>query len=418
MEKKEKDFLLGGKDRKGFSICLSKFSSVVGVAWLLTYSAFAYQFGISVLSLGIGLILGFILLIFWVSPKISKYINENQIYNLNSLILYKTKSEKLKNLYIFISNISMFLILCSLVVGGASILSINYNINYFLSTIIIVFICLVYLIYGGFKSVIKTDIIQGLIISIFFIFFIFSIFFKFDSSNITAADISSPSILMIFGFFIYGLFANLNNPVSYQLLFSAKNRNEFKKGFLYFLIPYILMMIAITIISLYVKGADSSLVPENTLIYFFSLFDSIFLFLMVFFYICILSTFDSYMYALSSHMKFLKKDKVKNVILNMILLSLIILIISNIFTNFLNFSIFVYGFVLTTSIPMIYFIYSFDKKISNSKFFFSIIFSLFSFILGALVVGLRPELAPIPLIFGAFGLLIKNKKVENYFQKS
>ena len=411
---KKKDFLIGGGNRNSLSICLSKFSSVVGVGWLLTYSALAYQFGFDVFYLGIGLIIGFSLLIFWISPKIFDFCKNNNIYNLNSLVLKKTNSHKLKNFFIFFNNLPIFLLLCVLVVGSSNILSINFNISYFLSTLIIVFICFIYLYFGGFKNVIRTDIIQGLVILCFFLFFLFFLIFNPNFSIHTSQKLEY-GFLFIFGFFLVGLFATINSATSYQLLFSSKSQKEFKMGFLYFLLPYFFIIIILTLISIFINNLYSDINPELTIIYFFELFSFPIIFIL-FFYICVLSTYDSYLYALSSHINFFKMDDIKNIKINIFLFSFLVLVMSNIFTNFLNFSILVYGSFLITSIPIIYFIYSFDKKINKSKMFISLILSAVSYFLAIIFIGIKPEVAPIPLFFGVLGLLFKSKKVEKYLR--
>jgi len=72
------DFLIASRNRGGWQILLSKFAAAIGAGYFITYTGFAYEYGLGVFAMLLGLLFGYLLFGYWAAPKIhspSKKIN-------------------------------------------------------------------------------------------------------------------------------------------------------------------------------------------------------------------------------------------------------------------------------------------------------------------------------------------------------
>lgn len=79
-QKSSEDFLIGGRNRKGWQIMLSKFAGSIGASWFITYTAFAYEYGFGVYLILVGFIMGYFFFAYWAAPRIYRYSKEEKFY--------------------------------------------------------------------------------------------------------------------------------------------------------------------------------------------------------------------------------------------------------------------------------------------------------------------------------------------------
>jgi len=57
------DFLISGRNRGGWQILFSKFAAGIGAGYFITYTGFAYEYGLGLFSMLLGLIAGLYLVV-------------------------------------------------------------------------------------------------------------------------------------------------------------------------------------------------------------------------------------------------------------------------------------------------------------------------------------------------------------------
>ena len=95
----------------------------VSAAWFITFAAYAYKFGISTLSAGLGLIVSYLIFAIWAGPRIHKDSKENKYYTQGDFVLNKTSSVASKKIVDSVSIVNSFLQILVGVIGGAKLIS-------------------------------------------------------------------------------------------------------------------------------------------------------------------------------------------------------------------------------------------------------------------------------------------------------
>ncbi|MCD5380838.1 hypothetical protein LR004_02825 [Candidatus Gracilibacteria bacterium] len=400
------------------SIALSKYSTSIGASRFISYTAFIYQYGLGVFGSVIGYVGSMFILAYYISPKLSKISHAKGFLQMGEIIEYKTGSKTLaKTTNIFGSAINFGWLLVG-VSGGANLITYFGLLSYELSLGVMVIVVLGYLLFIGYKGVVSTDIIQAIIIISLLSFISFSMFSTTNIETLTQVKFETISFGTVMGFLIFGLFSVFSFIDRYQLLFSGKNKKNLKKGFLS-VIPLIVLSVFLLLIMGYLvrnqfPNIDPAIVFVKAIQTYLPL--TLIPLAIVMFFAAVMSSIDSYIFSISSHLNIFNiKDKIKNIKINSILISLFAVIICYFERDIINITTFAAGFSLVLSIPMMYILwgknFSQTKKIP-SRFFFSLLGSLFGFSLGIAIFGMIPSVAIFPLIFGVLGLFIHNNKLD------
>ena len=127
-------------------------------------------------------------------------------------------------------------------------------------------VILVYLVLGGFKSVVKTDVFQYLMM----VFLLFVIGFAMtNSAQLPLEEISNDStpIILIIFFFIYGALVPWTSPDIWQRIYAAKNDMVVKKGLIISGIFLVIVGIGIALIGLSARFAFPDIDASQSLVY-------------------------------------------------------------------------------------------------------------------------------------------------------
>ena len=390
-----RNYIVGDREENLFSLTTSLTASALG-AWILFGPASAATWG------GIGAVIGYalgaaapMLFLYNFGPKIRKEFPQGL-----------TLTEFIKKRFgIGILKLSLFLILFYLIIfliaevtAIASLLKFISQIPLWITSGVILVICLLYILRGGFKLSIITDKYQFCFIVVIILISIFIILGNIDLSSYELIKQNSPKLIdknylpnytSGLTFFIAVAATNLFHQGNWQRVFSAKSNSILKSSLVYSSIIVFLIVFWMGYSGLIAYSLNSKVTPD--LAFFDLILDNRSSFIVVGILILALSltlsTIDTLINAISSLIivngkqinKSLTSDEIKtknNLII--LLLSLIVFILASkgysILYLFLLADLFCCSAVITI-------FYGFFKKKINSKL------SVFSITCG-LILGL------------------------------
>jgi len=401
------DYLIGSRNRGGWQIFFSKFAAAIGAAYFITYTGFAYEYGLGVFAMLLGIVIGYFAFAYWASPKIHAPSKENRMYTIGDFVYYKTKSNLARTFTNWFSNIILLVWLLIGMIGGAKIIQEFGFLSYEVAVLITSLVILSYILLAGFRAVLMTDVIQSFIIFILLIVITLGIIGGVNIGSLFDVKTGKIGFDIIFGFFMFGLLAVFSMANMYQLCYAAKNSRKLKHGIGLSVVPIIFMAFLLLLIGLFMAqnspGLDSGLIFTMALKNFLPA--SLLPLAIVLFFAGIMSSEDTDVYAISSHYAIGKRgDPVKNIRISTIVLIIIALIFSLLFRNIVDVSLLAGGLAMILSFPMIYLIAGGNK---SRKFFASIICGLIAMFIGFIIFGIEPIVAIPVLIFSGLGLLWK-----------
>ncbi len=328
---------------------------------------------------------------------------------MGDFVFEKTNSQISRYSTNILSSVILFGWLLIGIIGGAKIIEDFGFFSYPLAVAITSSVVLSYILIAGFKAVIITDIFQSIIIFLLLILITFSITSSESISSLTQVQTGSIDIGIVIGFFLFGILSVFSYSDRYQLCYAAKDKKRLTNGLSFAVIPILFSALLLLLIGLFMAsnspGLDSSLVFIEALKEFLP--SSLLPLAIVLFFAGIMSSADTSVYAISSHYALSKKQKsIKTVRKTTLVLMTFITILALIFSNIVDVSIVAGAISLTLSFPMIYILF---KGRNPRKFMYSIITSLFGFVLGLATFSISPKLALPIIIFGALGLLLGNE---------
>jgi Na+/proline symporter len=409
------DFLISGRNRGGWQILSSKFAAAIGAGYFISYTGFAYEYGLGLFAMLIGIFLGYLVFAYWAAPKIALGSKEKKFYTIGDYVYDKTKSKFSMYLADIFSSTILFGWLLTGIIGGAKIIADFGLLSYHWGVIITSLVVLIYLLMAGHRAVILTDVVQSIIIFVLLIVITFGIIGSKNLSSLLSVETGSVELGVALGFFLFGLLSVFSFSDRYQLSYAAKNRKELKHGLGLAIVPILFVGLFLLLIGMFMAanapGLDSGLIFTEALKNFLPA--SLLPFAIVLFFAGIMSSADTNIYAISSHYAMhTNGEKVRSVRKATIVLVVIISLLAIAFPNVVDVSIIAGGLSLTLSFSMIY-VLSGGRK--PSKFALSSIFSMLVLILGLVFLGIEPIVALPVLLAGALGLLIRWKKFDEKF---
>ena len=404
------DFLIANRDRGFWSILFSKYAGSMGAGWFITYTAFAYEFGFGMFGMLIGFVLGYVLFAYLGSTKLYDLAHKNNLYTINQLVFYKTKSNLAKIITSIYSNLVQFLWLIISLVGGAKLFEHFNFFTYTQSLFILLIIVGIYLILSGFKGVIITDIIQSFIILGLLIVISYGIFSNVNSFNFMMVETKPLSIVNTVGLFLYGLLSFFAYADRYQLLFSAKSKKDFMNGMSFAVVPLLITATMLIVIGLYVFSLNPNLDPAIVFLYSLEnyLSSSILSLGVIFFLAGIMSSIDTYVFTIATHSMFSfdkKNNPVFKLKIRMIITLFLALVVAYFSRDIIDLTVFGAAFSMSFAVPMLYLFFGKGKK------FLNLVYGGFiGFVLGIIFLGINPIIMFTALIGNGVGALIRVKK--------
>ncbi len=259
--KHDEDYLIAGRKIKFIGFVSSVVASYIGGAALVAYSAYVYKFGISAIAVFLGTALGFLIFIPY-ALKLRKYSSEQKFLTLPDWFYFKyNKSTGVAAAAIL--TVVYFGMLLNQFIAGSSILANISGWNYETALIISSSIIVIYLFFGGFKSVIKTDVFQYIIMFVLFILLAY-VLIKDDSKfSAQIIDFSDMNLSMTIAFIAFGVLIIFQSAEYWQRVYAAKDERVVKRGFIGSAILVLITGFAITVVGLSAHYEVPGILPRN-----------------------------------------------------------------------------------------------------------------------------------------------------------
>ncbi len=222
------DYLIAGRKMGMAGFVFSGVASYIGGAAIVAYSAFVYKFGISALSVYGGTAIGFLLFIPY-ALRLRRHSEQKKYLTLSDLLYEKfgKMTGGFASAILFVVYIG---ILLNQFIAGSTILSHISGMSYEYALLFSGTIITVYLVAGGFQSVVKTDIFQYLVL--FVLFMLVGVLSLRENTGIEAEllDFSRFNPFMTLAFIFYGMTVVFISPEYWQRVYAARNDKVVRKG--------------------------------------------------------------------------------------------------------------------------------------------------------------------------------------------
>lgn len=404
------DFLIGGRNRKGWQILLSKFAGSIGVTWFVTYTGYAYEYGLGLYLAIAGFIVSYVIFAYWAAPRIHRHSKTEKFYTQGDFVFYSTKNRFTKLLTNTITSLTQALFLLVGIVGGAKIMSHFGTLSYEAAVVLTSSVVLGYILLAGFKAVIATDILQSGIILILLGFLTFVMIRHVDFGTIVSVQTDTMSAGIAFGFLLYGLGSVFCGADRYQLCYAAKDAKRLRRGMAYAVVPIVITASLLLLIGMFMKlqsgSLDSGLIFLEAMRQFLPA--SLIPIGIVLFFAGLMSSTDTSIYAIASHYVFSKRgsQSIRHIRIATIVLVIIISLAALLFRDIIDITVVAAALMLTLTFPMIYII---AGKKSSQRFIGSVCGGIIGLLVGVTLLGTEPSIMLPVLLGGALGLLYKKR---------
>lgn len=314
-KQKDEDYLIAGRKLGPWSTMATLNASKTG-SIVMTFVALVYLWGIAALWYFIGAVIG--ILVFLLFALKLKENSKHRFYTLADYFRYNYG----KTPAICASLITVLLMFGFMVINliaGTKIFMFFTDWPFWLCAIIMVLVVLIYLLMGGFKAVVRTDIIQYIAI-VFILIVLALILFKGSLIPASEWNFFKADIITITGFFIGGILMPFAMPDVWRRVYAAKNKKILKKGMLISAPIYAFVGFLLGLVALTVKANFPEIDPDLALIHGFGhlLPQGLVGLSVVFLFAAIMSSIDTYFFTGSSAIvqdffKLNKKKTVKNI---------------------------------------------------------------------------------------------------------
>jgi len=264
----KEEFLISGRKLTSLQATTTIFSSRIGAAILLTYTALVYMYGMGALWYFVGSVFGLFVFYFF-GLKVKKLADKEKFYTMPDFFFFlKGKTAG------YLATIATIIIMFGWVVlnftAGAKLVSEYTPISYDLSVIIVGGIILAYLIAGGFDAVVKTDIVQTFGIFLLFVLMMYLLTTSASKPKLAFMDLFSIPASQIISFFLAGFFIPMASPELWQRVYAIKDKKHFRRSIFLSSVFYIAVGFILLLIGLIIRIDIPAIAPDTSLIVGFS----------------------------------------------------------------------------------------------------------------------------------------------------
>jgi Na+/proline symporter len=258
---RDEDYLIAGRKIGLFGFVSTVVASYIGGAAIVAYSAYVYKFGISALTVFLGTAAGFLIFIPY-ALKLRKYSTKEQFLTLSDWFYFKydKKTGVASALILFVVYFGMLL---NQFIAGSSILANISGWSYETALVASASVITIYLFAGGFKSVVKTDVFQYIIMFILFVLLAYVLLKGDRDFGREISDFSDMNLSMSIAFTFFGILIIFQSAEYWQRVYAAKNSRVVKKGFLLSALLVLVTGFAITIVGLSAHYQVPGLAPRD-----------------------------------------------------------------------------------------------------------------------------------------------------------
>ena len=407
-KQEKEEFLISGRKLTSLQATSTIFSSRIGAAILLTYTALVYLYGLGALWYFIGSVFGLFVFYFF-GLKVKKIADKQKFYTMPDFFFF-LKGRFAGYMATIITIIIMFGWVVLNFTAGAKLVSEYTPITYGFSVVIVGVIILLYLLAGGFDAVVKTDIIQTIGIFLLFVLMMYLLLTTDTKPQLLFMDLFNTPVKEIVSFFLAGFFIPLASPELWQRVYAIKDKTHFKRSLFLSSVFYMIIGFILLLIGLVIRADIPNIDPDTSLIVGFSRLLPVGLagLSVVIIYSSVSSSADTYMFtaAASVTQDFLEKtgltskDKLKTSMrYSMVVLMVLGIGMALILRDIVDATFFFVS--LTMSLGFLVLVMWINPRINRHSVNFSIFLCLIGVVFPAIIFGISTS-----LVIWAFGFCI------------
>jgi Na+/proline symporter len=409
----KEEFLISGRKLTSLQATSTIFSSRIGAAILLTYTALVYMYGMGALWYFIGSVFGLFVFYFF-GLRVKRIADKEKFYTMPDFFFFH-KGRFAGFLATLITIIIMFGWVVLNFTAGAKLISEYTPITYDFSVIIVGLIILAYLIAGGFDAVVKTDMIQTIGIFLLFVLMMYLLSTTPVKPELVFMDLFSIPTMQLVSFFLAGFFIPMASPELWQRVYAIKDRKHFRRSIFLSSLFYIIVGFILLLIGLVIRADIPDIAPDTSLIVGFSRLLPVGLagLSVVIIYSAVSSSADTYMFTASASVTqdFLEKtgltDKVKlrrTMRYSMVVLMVLGISMALILRDIVDATFFFVS--LTMSLGLLVLVLWIAPKINRLSVNLSILFCLIGVLIPTIAIGISEDLVIWAFAFCLGGVLI------------
>ena len=295
-------FLIADRNLKTLANAMSIVASKIGAGVIMTLIALVYLYGYSAIWYFVGASAGYIVFIFF-AGSLKEMSSRENFYTLSDYFFFKF-GRTVGFVSASIVSVYMLLVLLMQLIGGAKAVSHLSGISFSASFLLIIITIFIYIVVGGFKAVVKTDSVQ--LIVMVFIAGLFGLVMTnvFDRHLISTALAVEKQLPLKFSvsFFLGGVLMPFLSADLWQRVYAASDLKSVQRSLTLAVFIYFLFGVLLCIIGLAISVRLTDIDPDLALLEGFTvLLPSGLVGLgLVFFLAAIMSSADSYLFALVS----------------------------------------------------------------------------------------------------------------------
>lgn len=399
-------FLIADRDRSWWGVASSKFAASVGVGYFVAYTGYAYQYGFGVYTVLLGSIIGYAVFAFWATPRLYVASKQELFYTQGDFVYYMTGCHKARRITNAFANLILFGWLLIGIIGGAKIISYFGLMSYEMALIATIIVILSYILMAGFKAVLFTDLIQAVVIFGLMGFLTWIVVSQSSLELICSAQTEQIDAPTSFGFLIYGLLALFSYSNFYQLVYAAKDQRTAMFGIGVAIIPAIIVATFLLLIGLFMMTQSSDFEPDFVFLESMSRFvpEAILPFGIVLFFAGLMSSADTYIYAIASHFVLnggYVESPVERIRMVTLVLGVLCFVIGYFFRSLVDITILMAAMSVSLSPAMIYLIAGGKNRY---RFLGSVSCAFLSYCIALPFLGIDPTMILPVLLGGLLGL--------------
>lgn len=354
-------YLIADRSRSWWQVMFSKYAASVGAGWFIAYGGFAYEFGLPLGIIFLGAVAGILLYAYKAVPKV-RTIAGDTAYTQSDFVFKCTESKVAKELLNVAVATLIILTLLIAVVGAATLLDTYGFMRYEVAVPFTMAVIVLYIFFSGFRAVMLTDILQGALLMLLLGILVTGMLMSEPLAITTLLEVRDISVLGITMLMVFGFVSVFADPTRYQVTFAGSTIASVTKGLVWTTVPLVVTAIGVYLIGSSVYQDNALLESAEVFPYALSNFLPLALvpFGFLLFFVALMSTVDSYLYALSSHTAhFFSRSPldVKSIRIATIVYSVLIIAISLVYRDVVDIAILTGAVMLIIAIPMMYLIF-------------------------------------------------------------
>lgn len=401
----EEDFLIAGRKRTWWEVLFSKYVAEIDASWFVAFVGFAYFYGLGILGILFGTLVGYVLFASWGAPKIRNATHQHTFYTQGDFVSSKTGSAYAGQVTNWIAALNTILWLLVGIVGGAKIIEFFGLASYEVALAITILVIFSYLIIGGLRAVILTDVIQAIILIGLLAIISFGIIGDTNVGTLLSIQTDNLGLFDFVAFLLFGLLAPFSAPDRYQLVYAGKNTKEVATGLNIAFVPVLVSALFLLFIGLFMLVQSPGLEPG------FVFSEALSTYLapellplgVLLFFVALMSSADTNIYSAATHLllKTNVAQKTKRVRWGLVALALLSFVIGIFIQDIIHITILAGIATFLAAIPLIYLI---SGGTQAAVFFGGISGGVLGAFWGIIIFGLEPTVGGVVVLGALVGL--------------